>query len=88
MQKKLFTEFPWLEYFLQLKGHLAFTVFFFSENGNSSAYSGFVTGGYNKWKRVKDGNKCAFLVYANSAYHKLRDTRAKDLIRPSYILTR
>ncbi|XP_022860389.1 uncharacterized protein LOC111380945 [Olea europaea var. sylvestris] len=82
-QKKWFTEFPWLEYSSTTEKAYCFYCFLFQKEGNSSACSGLVTEGYNKWKMVKDGNKCAFLVHANSAYHKLCETRAKDLIKPS-----
>ncbi|XP_022859956.1 uncharacterized protein LOC111380584 [Olea europaea var. sylvestris] len=82
-QKKWFTGFPWLEYSSIIEKAYCFYCFLFQKEGNSSACSGLVTEGYNKWKRVKDGNKCAFLVHANSAYHKPCETRAKDLIKPS-----
>ena len=60
-QYSWFKQFPWLEYSITNDATFCFPCFVF-ENERSSRGS-FTTGGFNSWKRVNNGERCAFLMH-------------------------
>ncbi|XP_022876937.1 zinc finger MYM-type protein 1-like [Olea europaea var. sylvestris] len=85
-QKKWFNQFRWLEYSPSTDKAYCFYCFLFSNDANLSKSSALVTDGFNNWKRVNQGDKCAFLTHMGStpsSFHNICVRRAEDLMRPS-----
>ncbi|XP_074557570.1 uncharacterized protein LOC141813501 [Curcuma longa] len=79
-----FKQFPWLEYSPSKDKAYCFPCFLFENTSNSLARSALVSEGFNSWKRVNDGEKCAFLIHVGSlsSSHNRCVKCVQDLMKP------
>ncbi|KAJ6811556.1 zinc finger MYM-type protein 1-like [Iris pallida] len=93
-QSTWFKVFPsWLEYSSSMDAAFCLPCFLFN-NPSSSRYSGknaFTVGGFDNWKKVKDGKNCAFLNHEGkhvNSIHNLAERSCEDLMNQSQHIQR
>lgn len=73
-QYSYFNSFPWLEYSMETHRAYCLPCFLFTKRPSGRCGSdAFTVKGFNNWKKVNDGNECAFLTHmgkdSNSAHN-------------------
>jgi hypothetical protein len=86
-QEHWYDKFRWLEYSPTEDKAYCFYCFLFLDNSPSSNLSALATVGFNNWKRVSQGEKCAFLTHVGSSpssYHNVCVRNTEILMRPGH----
>ncbi|XP_071695577.1 uncharacterized protein [Rutidosis leptorrhynchoides] len=71
----------WLEYSPTKDAAYCFLCYLFSDKpAVRKGDDAFIVKGFDKWKKVNDGNRCAFLKHANSLQHKSALLSSENLL--------
>ncbi|XP_071714955.1 uncharacterized protein [Rutidosis leptorrhynchoides] len=81
-QYSWFSIFPnWLEYSPTTDSAYCFICYLFSDKPNvQKGVDAFTVKGFNNWKKVNDGNNCAFLKHMGSSQHKDAVVKSENLL--------
>lgn len=85
-QEHWYSKFHWLEYSSSTAKAYCFYCFLFLTDPTQQNLSSLATDGFNSWKRVCNGDKCAFLTHvgtSSSSHHNTSLKKAEGLMKPS-----
>ncbi|XP_022895247.1 zinc finger MYM-type protein 1-like [Olea europaea var. sylvestris] len=83
-QERWYNQFPWLEYSPSTHKAYYFYCFLFLNESTPHNISSLVTIGFDSWKRVNQGSKCAFLIHVgttSSSFHNGCKRSVEDLMK-------
>ncbi|XP_042401473.1 zinc finger MYM-type protein 1-like [Zingiber officinale] len=85
-QEHWYNKFRWLEYSSSTDKAYCFYCFLFLTDPTQPNLSSLAIDGFNSWKRVCNGDKCAFLTHvgtSSSSHHNASLRKAEGLMKPS-----
>ncbi|XP_022880653.1 zinc finger MYM-type protein 1-like [Olea europaea var. sylvestris] len=85
-QERWYNQFPGLEYSPSTHKAYCFYCFLFLNESTPPNISSLVTIGFDSWKRVNQGSKCAFLIHVgttSSSFHNCCKRSVEDLMKPT-----
>ncbi|XP_022856510.1 heat shock factor protein HSF24-like [Olea europaea var. sylvestris] len=84
-----YNQYSWLEHSPSTHKAYCFFCFLFLNENVPPNISSLVAVGFDSWKRVGQGSKCAFLVHigtTSSSYHNGYKRRVEDLMKPTHYI--